>query len=404
MLPLDGITVVSLEQAVAGPFATRQLADLGARVIKIERTGAGDFARGYDRTVLGQSSYFVWLNRSKESVALDLKDTRGRQVLSRLVAESDVFVQNLAPGACKRLGFGDADLARDHPSLIICSLSGYGSDGPWAGRKAYDLLVQSEVGLLSLTGTEQSVAKVGVSIADIAAGMYAFSAILAALLQRSLTGQGSLIDLSMFEALSEWLGAPMYYTMYSGAQPRRTGADHATIAPYGPFTTADGKTLVIAIQNDREWESFCTHVLSDAELATDGRFADNPARARNREALRKLIEDRLLRLTGPEAEHLLTDAGIATAEVNLVEQFLRHPVLSGRNRWRKVETPRGVVTALVPPGIPGGAEPIMGPVPSVGQHTEAVLTELGLGEQEIGALKADGVVSVPSAHSDGGRG
>ncbi len=402
MLPLDGITVVSLEQAVAGPFATRQLADLGARVIKIERTGAGDFARGYDRTVLGESSYFVWLNRSKESVALDLKDARGRQIVSRLVAGSDVFLQNLAPGACKRLGFDNSSLAHDHPSLIVCSLSGYGSDGPWADRKAYDLLVQSEVGLLSLTGTEQSVAKVGVSIADIAAGMYAFSAILASLYQRAVTGRGSLIDLSMFEALSEWIGAQMYYTMYSGAQPQRTGADHATIAPYGPFVTSDGKTVVIAIQNDREWESFCKNVLTDEQLVTDERFADNPARSHNREALRKLIEGRLRALSGSEVEDLLADAGIAMAEVNLVEQFLRHPVLSGRNRWRKVETPRGVVTALVPPGIPVGAEPVMGPVPAVGQHTEAVLAELGLSDQDIGALKADGVVSVPSARSAGG--
>lgn len=394
MLPLDGITVVSLEQAVAGPFATRQLADLGARVIKIERTGSGDFARGYDQAVLGQSSYFVWLNRSKESVALDLKDARARQVVSTLIARADVFVQNLAPGASARLGLDAQTLQRDHPELIVCDLSGYGRDGPWSDRKAYDLLVQSEVGLLSLTGTEQSVAKVGVSIADIAAGMYGFSAILAALYQRTSTARGSVIDVSMFEALAEWMGAPAYYTMYSSRQPERTGAEHATIAPYGPFVAADGETIVIAIQNEREWASFCKNVLGDEELAFDERFAGNPARVDNRAALRHLIEQRIGRLTGSEARELLASSAVATAELNSVPQFLCHPVLSGRNRWREVGTPNGPVRALLPPGLADGADPRMGPVPAVGEHTAAVLTEVGVSEDELRVLAAEDVITV----------
>ncbi len=403
MLPLEGLTVVSLEQAVAAPFATRQLADLGARVVKVERPGTGDFARGYDETVLGQSSYFVWLNRSKESLALDLKDPRGRAILARLVAGADVFVQNLAPGACERLGLGAEALRGEHPGLIVCEISGYGQDGPWADRKAYDLLVQSETGVVSLTGTAGEVAKVGISIADIAAGMYAFSGILAALYQRKATGEGTRIDVSMFEALSEWMGAPAYYTMYSGTQPARTGAEHATIAPYGPFPTADGGSVVVAVQNEREWASFCELVLGDESLAGDERFAGNPARVRNREALRELVGRRIARLDTGAAEELLHSAGIATAALNSVAAYLDHPVLAGRDRWREVATPRGAVRALLPPAVPGGAEPRMGAVPSVGEHTAQILASLGIGAGGLRALEADGVVSCAAAAAAGAR-
>ena len=397
MLVLEGVTVVSLEQAVAAPFATRQLADLGARVVKIERPGSGDFARGYDETVLGQSSYFVWLNRSKESLALDLKDPRGRALLAGLIARADVFVQNLAPGAAGRLGLGAEVLREEHPELIVCEISGYGQDGPWAGRKAYDLLVQSEAGVVSLTGTAGEVAKVGIPIADIAAGMYAFSGILAALYQRRTTGEGARVEVSMFEALAEWMGGPAYYTMYSGTQPARTGAEHATIAPYGPFSTADGGSVVVAVQNEREWASFCKVVLGDASLATDDRFAGNPARVRNREELRELVGGSIAQLETAAAEELLRSAGIATATLNSVAAFLDHPVLAGRDRWREVATPGGTVRALIPPAVPGRAEPRMGPVPSVGQHSAEILASLGVGVSELRALEADGVVSCAGA-------
>jgi itaconate CoA-transferase len=327
--PLDGITVVSLEQAVAAPFATRQLADLGARVVKIERPGGGDFARRYDGSVHGQSSYFVWLNRSKESLTLDVKAPAGRAVLADLLAGADVFVQNVAPGAAARLGLSHSALAPPHPRLVVCDISGYGNDGPWAGRKAYDLLVQAETGVVSLTGSPGEMAKVGISIADIAAGMYAYSGILAALYTRETTGVAPPVTVSLFEALGEWMGAPAYYTAYGGRQPERAGAEHATIAPYGPYRTAGGQPVMLGIQNEREWTAFCTAVLGDAALVTDGRFATNPARVEHRAELNALVAARLAGLAAEEAVALLDAAGIANARVNTVADFLDHPVLAG---------------------------------------------------------------------------
>ncbi|MFH8616392.1 CaiB/BaiF CoA transferase family protein [Streptomyces sp. NPDC017979] len=391
-LPLDGITVVSLEQAVAAPFATRQLADLGARVIKVERPGAGDFARGYDESVLGQSSYFVWLNRSKESVTLDIKTPGGREVLERLLGGADVFVQNLAPGATGRLDLGAGELAERHPSLIVCDISGYGSSGPWADRKAYDLLVQCETGVVSLTGSPAEAAKVGISIADIAAGMYAYSGILTALYERRATGRARAVEVSLFEALAEWMGSPAYYTAYSGTQPARVGAQHATIAPYGPYDAADGKTVLLAVQNEREWTSFCAVFLGDPALATDARFARGSSRVARREELNAIVAARFAELTAADAVALLDAAKVANARLNSVADFWDHPVLGGRDRWRDVATPGGTVRALLPPASLDGVDPRMDPVPAVGEHTDAVLRGLGYRDAAISALRAEGAV------------
>ncbi|HWF57937.1 MAG TPA: CaiB/BaiF CoA-transferase family protein [Candidatus Dormibacteraeota bacterium] len=379
-LPLEGLTVLGLEQAVAAPFATRQLADLGARVIKVERPEGGDFARGYESSVLGQSGYFVWLNRSKESLALDLKSPRGRDVIERLLPRLDVLVQNLGPGATARLGLDAASLRRRFPRLIVCDISGYGGDGPWAQRKAYDLLVQCETALVALTGSPQGVAKVGISVADIAAGMYAFTGILTALYERARHGEGAHVEVSLFEALAEWMGAPAYYTRYSGRQPERSGAQHATIAPYGPVPVGDGGTVVIAVQTQVEWTAFCTRVLGDPSLAGDERFLTNPARVANRAELSDIIARRFAALTTPEVLELLDSAGLASARVNSVAQFLDHPVLRERDRWREVQTPGGPVDALLPPATPRGREARMDPVPALGEHTESILRELGLAD------------------------
>jgi formyl-CoA transferase len=384
--PLQGITVVSLEQAVAAPFATRQLADLGARVIKIERPGGGDFARGYDEAVYGNSSYFVWLNRSKESLTLDLKSEEGREILGELLGQADVLVQNLGPGAAGRLGLDPATLARTYPRVIPCSVSGWGTDGPWADRKAYDLLVQCETGLLSITGTWDEMAKVGISVADIAAGMYAYSGILTALLRRATTGEVSAVEVSLFEALAEWMGAPAYYTRHGGRQPARVGAQHATIAPYGPYETADG-TILLAVQNDREWRSLCDVVLDEPETATDARFATNSARVAHREELNELVRAKLLPLETKRAAELLDAAGVANASINQVEDFLNHPVLEGRDRWRPVQVPGGQIEALRPPADLAGVEPVMGPVPALGEHTASILRELGRSEDVISDLR-----------------
>lgn len=392
MRPLDGITVVSLEQAVAAPFATRQLADLGARVIKIERPGTGDFARHYDATVKGLCSYFVWLNRSKESLTLDVKEQRGREILHELLTHADVFVQNLGPGAAARLSLDAATLAGRYPQLITCSVSGYGSTGPWSGRKAYDLLVQCETGLLSVTGTPEHMVKVGISVADIAAGMYAYSGILTALFQRARTGTAAPVEVALFDALAEWMGQPAYYTRYGGTQPPRVGAQHATIAPYGPFPTADGDTVLLSIQNGREWTAFCATVLAAPVIATDPRFATGEARVANREVLNELITRRFTALGTEEVLALLDGARIANARLNSVEEFLAHPVLAERGRWREVGTPGGPIEALLPPANLAGAQPRMDPVPNLGEHTEAILRELGRDGEQIRSLRSAGVV------------
>ena len=389
--PLQGITVVSLEQAVAAPFATRQLADLGARVIKIERPGGGDFARGYDEAVYGNSSYFVWLNRSKESLTLDVKSAEGRVILGELLDRADVLVQNLGPGAAGRLGIDPSTLAPTHPRAISCTVSGWGTDGPWADRKAYDLLVQCETGLVSLTGTPGQVAKVGISVADIAAGMYAYSGVLAALLRRATTGEVTAVEVSLFEALAEWMGSPAYYTLYSGRQPARIGAEHATIAPYGPYGTADG-TVLLAVQNDREWRSLCAVLLGNPEVADQPRFVTNSARVAHRAELNALISAALADLETDAATALLDRAGVASARINQVRDFLDHPVLAGRDRWRTVAVPGGKMTALRPPVDLAGIEPVMGPVPAAGEHTDAILRELGRTDDTIAALRSRALI------------
>jgi itaconate CoA-transferase len=391
-LPLSGMTVVSIEQAVAAPFATRQLADLGARVIKVERPGGGDFARRYDTTVHGESSYFVWLNRSKESLTLDLKSGRGRNILEQLLGDADVFVQNLAPGAATRLGLGPRALAQRHSSLISCTVSGYGTSGPWADRKAYDLLVQCQTGLVSLTGTAQETARVGVSIADIAAGIYAYSGILTALYTRATTGVAHPVEVSLFEALAEWMSQPAYYTRYGGGQPPRIGTQHATIAPYGAYTAADGKEVLFSIQNEREWAALCEQFLGRPELVDDPRFATGSDRVAHRTELNAILTERFRSLDSTHVMQLLDAASIANAGVNTVEEFLDHPVLSARNRWRDVRTPGAVVPALLPPVDLAGITPRMDPVPAVGENTESILASLGHSTADIDGLRADGVV------------
>ncbi|HEX5974748.1 MAG TPA: CaiB/BaiF CoA-transferase family protein [Rubrobacteraceae bacterium] len=392
MLPLEGVTVVSLEQAVAAPFATRQLADLGARVVKVERPQVGDFARGYDRTVKGLASHFVWLNRSKESLTLDLKQDGAKEVLSRLIEGADVFVQNLAPGATGRLGFGAETLRERDPRLIVCDVSGYGSSGPYRDKKAYDLLVQCEAGLVSITGTPDTPSKVGVSIADIACGMYAYSGILAALLRRGRTGEGATIEVSLFEALAEWMGFPAYFTMYGGKEPPRTGASHAAIAPYGPFRCGDGEVIFLGIQNEREWERFCEVVLGRPEMANDELFTSNSERVENRDVLHQEIEAILEKLSSEEAIERLDGAKIANARMRTVRDFLDHPQLEARNRWREVESPVGPLRALVPPATMDGTEPVMSPIPEVGEHTGKILTELGYDDDAVATLRQSAAV------------
>lgn len=390
MQALKGITVVTLEHAIAAPFATRQLADLGARVIKIERPGAGDFARGYDRRARGLASHFVWTNRSKESLTLDVKHPLAAEVLSRLVLDkADVVVQNLAPGAADRLGLGWAALSAKKPSLILCDISGYGGDGPYRDKKAYDLLIQSESGFLSITGTPDEPAKAGNSIADIAAGMYAYSNILAALIERGRSGRGRHIDVSMLESLTEWMGYPLYYTMDDAVPPPRTGAAHATIYPYGPFPTGDGGSVMLGLQNEREWLSFCDTVLCRPELATDPRFAGNAARNAARAELRAIIDAVFATLTAPQLVERLEAAQIANARVNTMQDVWAHPQLQARGRWREVGSPAGPLPALLPPGSWDDGDPRMDPVPALGEHSDAILAELGF---DAAALRAAGAV------------
>lgn len=380
MRPLDGVTVVSIEQAVAAPFATRQLADLGARVIKIERPGDGDFARGYDETVHGLSSHFVWLNRSKESVVLDLKKPDDLVLLHRLVSDADVFVQNLAPGAADRLGLSAAVLRAQYPALVHASISGYGEGGPYEQRKAYDLLVQCESGLVSVTGTPEAPSKTGISIADIAAGMYCYSGILSALYRRERTGEGAQVTVSMLEALGEWMGFPMYYGVYGGSPPGRTGAAHAAISPYGPFVCGDGRSVFLGIQNEREWQLFCSELLADPELAHHEDFRRNSARVAHRAALTSRIEKQFAVSTAEQVQAQLDRIGIANARLRDVHEFFDHPQLAARHRWRGVATPGGPVRALIPPASLEGVEPVMGPVPGLGEHTARV--RLAMGEQQ----------------------
>ncbi|ROQ90527.1 CaiB/BaiF CoA transferase family protein [Delftia acidovorans] len=384
--PLDGTTVVSLEHAVAAPFCTRQLADLGARVIKVERPGSGDFARGYDQRVQGQSSHFTWINRSKQSLALDLKQDEAMQALQQLLEGADVLVQNLAPGAAARMGLSYAALRERFPRLIVCDISGYGADGPYRDKKAYDLLIQSEAGFLSVTGTPEVPSKAGISVADIAAGMYAYTNILSALLLRGRTGEGSHIDVSMLEALGEWMGYPMYYAFDGAPPPPRTGASHASIYPYGPFEAGDGGTVMLGLQNEREWKLFCEQVLLQPALATDARFDSNARRNANREELRALILGVFNALDAAQVVQRLDAAGIANARVNDMAGLWAHPQLAARQRWCSVDTPAGPVQALLPPGANSAFDYRMEAVPAVGEHSAAILAELGWSAERISAL------------------
>lgn len=383
MYPLEGITVVSLEQAVAAPFATRQLADLGARVIKVERPGAGDFARNYDRTVHGEASYFVWLNRGKESVELDIKNPADRAVLDEIIERSDVLVQNLVPGAVDRLGLDAATLRGRRPGLIHCSISGYGPEGPYRTKKAYDLLIQCEAGLLATTGTPDEPAKVGISVADIATGMYAYSGILTALYERERTGDGSTLDVAMLDALGEWMMQPAYFSVYGQQPPRRTGARHASIAPYGPYRAGDGGSLFLSVQNDREWSRLCTAVLDRPELAGDPRFVHNTDRVAHNDDITAILDEVLAAYTADEAVDLLDGAGIACAHLRTPAEFAAHPQLAARDRWREIGTPGGPVRALLPPVTVAGREPRMGPVPRLGQHNEAIRAEFAVEREGV---------------------
>jgi itaconate CoA-transferase len=392
MLPLEGITVISIEQAVAAPFATRQLADLGARVVKIERPGVGDFARSYDETVRGMASHFVWLNRSKESLTLDLKHSEALQIVQQLLQDADVFIQNLAPGATERLGLSADVLSERYPRLIVCDISGYGASGPYRDKKAYDLLVQCETGLVSVTGTPETPSKVGISIADTAAGMYAFTGILTALYQRERTGKGTMLEISMFEALGEWMGYAAYYTAYGGMPPPRTGASHATIAPYGPFRAGDGKLINLGLQNEREWAHFCTVVLEQPEMAIDPRFDSNARRVANREALHAVIDAVFSQLSSEQVIARLDRAQIANARMNEMQEFWDHPQLQARGRWREVNSPVGLLKALLPPVTMRDLESRMDPIPALGEQTEPILRSLGYDEEQISRLRAGHVI------------
>jgi len=386
---LDGITVITLEHAIAGPFCTRQLADLGARVIKIERPGTGDFARGYDERVRGLASHFVWTNRSKESLTLDVKHPEAAKILAQLVGRADVLVQNLAPGAAARLGLSYDALAATHPRLIVCDISGYGDDGPYRDKKAYDLLIQSESGFLSITGSPDAPAKAGCSIADIAAGMYAYTNILAALLEREKSGRGRAIDVSMFESMVEWMSYPLYYAFDGAQPPPRAGSAHATIYPYGPFPAGDGKIVMLGLQNEREWVIFCGEVLGQPELAADERFASNSKRTVARDELNRIIVAAFAPLSAAQVIARLDAAGIANARMNDMHEVWAHPQLAARRRWVEVGTPAGPVPALVPPGVAPDASPRMGPVPALGEHTAGILRELGYDDAAIARLAAE---------------
>lgn len=390
--PLDGITVVSLEHAIAAPFCTRQLADMGARVIKVERPGVGDFARSYDERVKGLASHFVWTNRSKESLALDLKRPEAASILQELLGQADVLVQNLAPGAAARLGLSYEELRVGNPRLIVCDISGYGEGGSYQDKKAYDLLIQSESGFLSVTGTPDSPAKAGCSISDIAAGMYAYSSILSALLLRERTGQGSRIDVSMLESMVEWMGFPMYYAFDGASPPARAGASHATIYPYGPFPVGDGSEIMLGLQNEREWAAFCTTVLKQPEVAADHRFNSNSQRVANKEALRVLIVTAFASLSRAQAIERLEAANIANASVSTMQDVWNHPQLAQRQRWRQVDSAVGPLPALVPPATSSAFQARMDKIPALGENSATILASLGYSEEQISDLAQQGVI------------
>ncbi len=389
MRPLEGMTVVSMEHAIAAPFCTRQLADQGARVIKIERPGSGDFARSYDDRVRGLASHFVWINRSKESLTLDVKHAEAADILDRLIAKADVLVQNLGPGAAARLGLSYPVLREKYPRLIVCDISGYGDSGPYRDKKAYDLLIQSEAGMLSITGTPEDPCKAGNSIADISAGMYAYSNILLALLARGRTGRGCRIDVSLLESMTEWMGFPLYYAFEGAAPPARTGAAHATIYPYGPFTAGDGKVVMLGLQNEREWSAFCEKVLRQPRLAAEARFGSNKQRVAARHELYALIVETFSKLTAEQVCARLDDAQIANARVNEMHEVWAHEQLKARQRWVEVNTPAGKIPALLPPGLPDGFTARMDPVPALGEHTDVILRELGYDHAMVAKLRAE---------------
>ena len=392
MRPLEDITVIAMEHAIAGPFCTRQLADLGARVIKIERPGVGDFARGYDERVNGLASHFVWTNRSKESLTLDVKHAEARNILRRLIERADVLVQNLAPGAAERLGLGYDSVSQVNSRLIVCDISGYGPDGPYRDKKAYDLLIQSESGFLSITGTKDEPAKAGCSIADIAAGMYAFSNILASLIARGRSGEGAHVEISMLEAMVEWMSYPLYYAFDGAEQPPRSGAAHATIYPYGPFQTGDDRTVMLGLQNEREWASFCTNVIERPELAADERFKSNSLRVARREELNAIVVEAFSRLTAHELIERLEAASIASADLNDMHDVWAHPQLKARGRWTEVDSPSGRIPVLMPPGLDRKHAPRMDPIPALGLHTDAILQELGYDPSAIARLRKEGAI------------
>ena len=391
MRALEGITVIALEQAVAAPFCSRQLAELGARVIKIERPTVGDFARDYDHSVKGLSAYFAWLNRSKESLTLDVKHPKAKDILARLIERADVFIQNLAPGAARRLGLGGEELLARHPRLVVCDISGYGDAGPYASKKAYDLLVQSEAGVVAVTGTPDAPSKVGVSLTDIGTGLHAHSAILAALYQRERTGKGTRIEVTMFEAMVEWMMHPLYYTHFGGRAPQRSGPDHATIVPYGKFQASDG-SVMLGIQNEREWAAFCDKVLGQPDLARDPRYDSNTKRTTARMEVVSLIEKVFSEMSAAQVIRKLDAAGIANARMNTPEEVWNHPQLQARNRWREVGSPVGMIPAPLPPATFAGTDARMDPIPAVGEHTDRILTEMGYDASAIDALRADAAI------------
>jgi itaconate CoA-transferase len=389
---LHGVTVISCEHAVAAPLATRHLADLGARVVKIERPGTGDFARQYDSSVRGMSSHFVWLNRGKQSLTADLKTEQGRRLVAELLTKADVFVQNLGPGAASRLGLGGTDLTRKYPGLVVCEISGYGSSGPWQSRKAYDLLVQAEAGLIGVTGSPEQPAKAGIAVADISAAMYAFSGVLAALFERERTGQGALLQVSLLDSLAEWMGYPFYYARYGGAAPARTGASHATIAPYGPFQTSDGRTFLLAVQNEHEWSALCSLVLERPALTDDPRLRSNSQRIANRVLVDRVVGESIAALTEAQAIDRCERARIAYGQVNDVKTLEHHPQLEARQRWSEIDSPAGRLVSMLPPIVVQGQTPVMGSIPAVGEHAEAILSELDYSGQTIASMRDAGII------------